>query len=57
MIEKALKTVKPTVKEVVESYINAAEIYLQLEDADRAIECLNAAQNPSGLITTGLTWL
>ncbi len=46
MIEKALKTVKPTVKEVVESYINAAEIYLQLEDADRAIECLNAAQNP-----------
>jgi len=57
MIEKALKTVKPTVKEVVESYINAAEIYLQLEDADRAIECLNAAQNPIWLITTGLTWL
>ncbi|GAE90689.1 tetratricopeptide repeat protein [Acetivibrio straminisolvens] len=46
IIEEALKTVKPTVKEVIESYINAAEIYLQLEDADRTIECLNAAQNP-----------
>jgi len=40
MIEKALKTVKPTVKEVVESYINAAEIYLQLEDATEPLSAL-----------------
>lgn len=46
IIEKALKTVKPTVLNVIESYINAAEIYLQLENSDRTIECLNAAQNP-----------
>ena len=29
-IEEALKTLKPTSTEVIESYINAAEIYLQL---------------------------
>lgn len=30
---------------VVESYLNAAEIHVQLENADMAIECLNAAEN------------
>ena len=45
-IEEALKTLKPTSTEVIESYINAAEIYLQLEDPDKTIDCLNAAQNP-----------
>lgn len=47
IIEKALKTLKPTVTNVIESYINAAEIYLQLEKPDQTIDCLNAAQNPT----------
>ena len=47
IIEIALDTVKPTAVEVMESYINAAEIYLQSENAQRTIDCLNAAQNPT----------
>lgn len=53
VIEKALKTIKPTVTNVIESYINAAEIYLQLEEPDRTIDCLNAAQNPIGAYNNG----
>ena len=47
-IGKALKTIKPTAQELVDTYINAAEINLQLEKADKTIDCLNAAQNPIG---------
>lgn len=46
-IETALKTVKPKLADTAESYINAAEIYLQLENADKTLECLNAAQAPA----------
>lgn len=46
IIDKALRTVRPDVVNVSESYINAAEIYLQLENADKTLECLNAAQAP-----------
>lgn len=46
-IEEALKTLKPTSAELIESYINAAEIYLQLENPDKTIDCLNSAQNPA----------
>jgi len=46
-IERGLATLKPTVYEVVDSYINAADMYIQLEDADMAIHCLNAAENPA----------
>lgn len=53
IIDKSLKIVKPTVKDVIESYINAAELYLQLENPDRTIECLNAAQNPIGAYNNG----
>lgn len=53
VIEKALKAVKPTVTNAIESYINAAEIYLQLENPDRTIDCLNAAQNPVGAYNNG----
>lgn len=53
IIEKALKTSKPTVSNVIESYINAAEIYLQLENPDRTLDCLNAAQNPIGAFNNG----
>jgi tetratricopeptide (TPR) repeat protein len=53
IIEKALKAVKPTLTEVFESYINAAEIYLQLERPDQTLGCLNAAQNPAGAYNAG----
>ncbi|MDD5934977.1 MAG: tetratricopeptide repeat protein [Clostridiales bacterium] len=53
IIETALKTVKPEIKSTMESYINAAEIYLQLEDADKTIECLNAAQAPVDAYNNG----
>lgn len=45
-IEEALATLQPTSTYLIESYINSAEIYLQLENADKTIDCLNAAQNP-----------
>ena len=44
-IEEALRTLQPTAKELIDSYINAAELNLQLEKADQTIDCLNAAQN------------
>lgn len=52
-IDTALKTVKPDVLNVIESYINAAEIYLQLENADKTIACLNAAQTPISAYNNG----
>lgn len=53
IIETALKTVKPEITSTVESYINAAEIYLQLENADKTLECLNAAQAPADAYNNG----
>lgn len=53
IIETALKTIKPDISSVVESYINAAEIYLQLENADKTIECLSAAQAPVDAYNNG----
>ena len=53
VIEKALVTVKPTLREVIESYINAAEINIQLERPEETISCLNAAQNPAGAYNAG----
>ncbi len=53
IIEKALKTVKPTVTNVIDSYINAAEIYLQLEEPEQTLTCLSAAQNPVGAYNNG----
>ncbi len=53
IIEKALKTTKPSITEVVDSYINAAELYLQLEDGEKTIECIRAAQNPIGAFNNG----
>lgn len=53
VIEKALKTLKPTPTNVLESYINAAEIYLQMENPEQTIHCLNAAQNPANAYNNG----
>lgn len=53
ILETALKSVKPTISSTVESYINAAEIYLQLENPDKTIDCLNAAQAPIDAYNNG----
>lgn len=53
LIDKALRTVRPEVAGTVDSYINAAEIYLQLENPNRTIECLNAAQSPVDAYNNG----
>lgn len=57
IIEMALKTVKPEIISVIESYINAAEIHLQLENADKTLECLNAAQAPADAYNNGFAIL
>lgn len=43
---EGLCVVPPDVDFAVRSYLNAAEIYVTLENADMAIHCLNAAENP-----------
>ncbi len=48
LITTALHALQPTVGELIDTYINAAEINLQLEKADKTIDCLYAAQNPIG---------
>ena len=53
IIDESMKTLQPSIKDVIESYINAAEIYLQMENADRTIACLNAAQNPADAYNNG----
>lgn len=53
IIDNALKTIKPTTVNIIESYINAAEIYQQLEKPDQIIECLDAAQNASNAYNNG----
>lgn len=53
IIEKALKVLEPTLTNVMESYINAAEIYLQLENPEQTINCLNAAKNPANAYNNG----
>lgn len=52
-LDEAMKTLEPTVQEVTETYINAAEIYLQLEKADSALNCLNAVANPAQSFNLG----
>jgi tetratricopeptide (TPR) repeat protein len=48
IIEKSLQIAEPDITHVIESYINAAEVYLQLEEPEKTIDCLRAAQNPVG---------
>lgn len=55
IIDTALRTVKPEIISVAESYINAAEIYLQIENADKTLDCLNAAQAPVEAYNNGFT--
>ncbi len=53
LIDKSLKTLRPAVQEVIDSYLNAAEIHLQLEEADMTIACLNAARKPIDAYNNG----
>lgn len=53
LVAESLEKTKPTVKEVTEAYINASEIYVQMEKADDALNCLNAALNPIGSFNLG----
>lgn len=57
IIDQSLKSVKPDLKNTVDSYINAAEIHLQLENADKTLECLNAAQSPATAYNNGFAVL
>ena len=45
-LHEGLCVLKPEVSEVIDSYINAAELYVQLENAEMALNCLRAAENP-----------
>ncbi len=56
-LDEALKVVKPRAKELIDTYINAAEINLQLEKADQTIACLHASQNPIGAFNNGFELL
>lgn len=53
LIEKALTTLKPEIKDVMKRYIDAAEINLQLENPDQVIHCLNAVQSPAEAYNNG----
>lgn len=53
IIASSLREVRPTIENTVDSYINAAELYLQLEDPDKTLACLNAAQSPAEAYNNG----
>lgn len=46
-INDGLCVLKPSAEDAALAYINAAEIYVQLENADMALNCLHAAENPA----------
>ena len=54
-ISIGLNKTKPSVKDIAESYINASEIYLQLDEPDNAINCLNAVNNPAEAFNMGFS--
>ena len=45
-INDGLMILDPDVENVIEGYLWAADVYIRLENADMAIKCLNAAENP-----------
>ena len=56
-IDRSLVDVKPDLLNTVDCYINAAELYLQMEDPDKTLECLNAAQSPVDAYNNGFSVL
>ena len=53
-IKHYMKTEKPTADEASQCYLNAAELYLQIEDADNTIACLRGAEKPAFSYNNGL---
>lgn len=45
-IFQGLCVLSPKVGDVIESYVTAADVYVQMENGDMALKCLNAAENP-----------
>lgn len=46
-INDSLCVLQPSAEDAAAAYLNAAEIYVQLENADMALNCLHAAENPA----------
>ncbi len=46
---------EPSVEAVIDSYVTAADLYVQLEDEDMALRCLNAAENPIYAFNSGFS--
>ncbi len=55
-IKHYMKTEKPTQQEVIECYLEAADLYLQLEDADGVLMCLKGAENPAFSYNNGVLY-
>ena len=56
-INQGLCVLNPEINEVIDSYINAAEMYIQLENAEMALKCLNASRNPVQSYNSGFSVL
>lgn len=54
-IYDGLYVLEPSVDAVIESYVTVADLYVQLEDADMALKCLNAAENPIYSFNSGFS--
>lgn len=54
-IYDGLCVLEPSVDAVIESYVTAADLYVQLEDAEMALKCLNAAENPIYAFNSGFS--
>jgi tetratricopeptide (TPR) repeat protein len=54
-IYDGLCVLEPSVDAVIESYVTAADLYVQLEDASMALKCLNAAENPVQSFNSGFS--
>lgn len=54
-VNDSLLVLEPDLDEVIDSYINAAEVYTYLEEADMIIACLNAAENPIDSYNSGFS--
>ena len=54
-IYDGLYVLEPNVDAVIESYVTVADLYIQLENADMALKCLNAAENPIYSFNSGFS--
>lgn len=54
-LSDGLRACKPSFNDVRDAYVNSAELYLQLEEPDRTIDCLNAAQGVVSAFNNGFS--